>query len=149
MRLFTTMSLTHSDGCVLYNGGVDHSHYWYDFWDAERGRPISERAQLYETPKGVTIDGLFTREFDHCLDHATFLICLCNNRYCEPLFQRIIGFTLHDNRVVQAEWIQMSRRLVLVQQLWMRLRWWFPACPPGIGLQLPIGLSSIGLDVRF
>ena len=86
MRLFTTMSLTHSDGYVLYTIGSgsrqhehpwdneflaqtyghanqvphvhDHDHYWYDFWDADLGQPIGEKAQLYEN-RG----GLFIREF--------------------------------------------------------------------------------------
>ena len=58
MRVFTTMSLTHSDGYVLYNGGIQHEHYWYDFWDADLGKPIAEKAQLYENR-----EGLFIREF--------------------------------------------------------------------------------------
>ena len=38
-----------------------HSHaggYWHDFWDAELGQPVSEKAQHYEN-----IEGLFIREF--------------------------------------------------------------------------------------
>ena len=58
MRVFTTMSLTHSDGYVLYNDGIQHQHYWYDFWDADLGKPIGEKAQLYENR-----EGLFIREF--------------------------------------------------------------------------------------
>ena len=86
MRVFTTMSLTHSDGYVLYIRGIrhpihehdwsvfeithkeehdrgrehnhHHDHYWYDFWDANLGQPIGEKAQLYENR-----DGLFIREF--------------------------------------------------------------------------------------
>ena len=64
MRLFTTMSLTFSDGYVLYTtgkrifGGSDHEHIWYDFWDADLGKPIGAKAQLYENR-----DGLFIREF--------------------------------------------------------------------------------------
>ena len=58
MRAFTTMSLTHSDGYVLYNDGIQHEHYWYDFWDADLGQPIGSKAQLYENR-----DGLFIREF--------------------------------------------------------------------------------------
>ena len=58
MRVFTTISLTHSDGYVLYNGGIQHEHYWYDFWDADLGQPIGEKAQLYENR-----EGLFIREF--------------------------------------------------------------------------------------
>ena len=65
-RLFTTLSLTHSDGYVLYTDGMrsvdpqaqDHSHYWYPFWDADLGQPIGEKAQLYENQ-----EGLFIREF--------------------------------------------------------------------------------------
>ena len=88
MRLWTTMSLTHSDGYVVFTRGanllhpphpwefvpghadahaqgVPHSHqnqnYWYDFWDAPLGRPIGgdeTKAQLYENR-----EGLFIREF--------------------------------------------------------------------------------------
>ena len=67
MRVFTTLSLTHSDGYVLYNTGgayigePDHEHIWYDFWDANLGRPIGgneTKGQLYENR-----EGLFIREF--------------------------------------------------------------------------------------
>ena len=67
MRLFTTMGLTHSDGYVLYNtgkrfhGGPDHEHIWYDFWDADLGRPVGgteTKGQLYDNR-----DGVFIREF--------------------------------------------------------------------------------------
>ena len=64
MRLFTTMSLTFSDGYVLYTTGKwiygepDHAHIWYDFWDADLGQPIGEKAQHYGDG-----DGLFIREF--------------------------------------------------------------------------------------
>ena len=71
MRVFTTMSLTLSDGYVLYTDGtrsvdpkaLHHGHIWYDFWDADLGRPIGEKAALYKTPQGVSIEGLFIREF--------------------------------------------------------------------------------------
>ncbi|MCG9133883.1 hypothetical protein J5I95_19615, partial [Candidatus Poribacteria bacterium] len=67
MRVFTTLSLTHSDGyCIFrslvnrgeYNDGV---HIWYDFWNADLGRPIGgaeTKGQLYENR-----EGLFIREF--------------------------------------------------------------------------------------
>ena len=76
MRLFTTMSLTHSDGYILYTTGRSdffngfdekgefiphHEHIWYDFWNAPLGRPVGgakTKAQLYENR-----DGLFIREF--------------------------------------------------------------------------------------
>ena len=62
MRVFTTMSLTHSDGYVLFKtgktGALHHEHIWYDFWDAPLGRPIAEKAQLYEER-----DGVFIREY--------------------------------------------------------------------------------------
>ena len=59
MRVFTTMSLTHSDGYVLFQFGSNHDHYWYDFWDADLGHPLSEeKAQVYED-RG----GLYIREF--------------------------------------------------------------------------------------
>ena len=76
MRVFTTMSLTHSDGYVMYNtgrGGIrlpdsdpgdvhpfepGHEHLWYSFWDADLGHPIGLKAQQYQD-----IPGLFIREF--------------------------------------------------------------------------------------
>ena len=71
MRLFTTMSLTLSDGYVLYTTGfrdlknlgipdydADHDHLWHDFWDADLGQPLGAKAQPYQN-----IDGLFIREF--------------------------------------------------------------------------------------
>ena len=58
MRVFTAMSLTHSDGYVLFNNGVSHKHYWYDFWDADIGKPIGPKAHLYQN-----VEGLFIREF--------------------------------------------------------------------------------------
>ena len=90
MRLFTTMSLTHSDGYVSYVTGIwsgihkhayeiweghsaehtggdihdhTHEHYWYDFYDAPLGRPVGEKGQRYKTPKGMSIEGVFIREF--------------------------------------------------------------------------------------
>ena len=65
VRLFTTLSLTHSDGYVLYTtgsgdflGGADHDHLWYDFWDADLGHPVGPKTQRYQD-----IEGLFIREF--------------------------------------------------------------------------------------
>ena len=58
MRAFTTLSLTHSDGYVLFNLGEGHEHFWYDFWDADLGRPVGLTAQLYEE-----IPGLYIREY--------------------------------------------------------------------------------------
>ena len=66
MRVFTTLSLTHSDGYVLYTDGTrftdpkapDHRHLWFDFWDTDLGQPVGEKAQLYENR-----EGLFIREF--------------------------------------------------------------------------------------
>ena len=86
MRVFTTMGLTHSDGYVLYITGIrspnhehdwstfepthaevhdrgithnhHHDHYWYDFWDADLGKPIGPKVQQYQN-----VDGLFIREF--------------------------------------------------------------------------------------
>ena len=87
MRLFTTMSLTHSDGYVRFQSGISfeththfyevqeghsevharglpHSHpehYWYPFYDAPLGRPVGgdeTKGQLYDNR-----EGLFIREF--------------------------------------------------------------------------------------
>ncbi len=67
MRVFTTMSLTHSDGYVLYIEGItEKSHYWYDFWDADLGRPVGgdeTKGQHYVNTAGEMIEGLFIREF--------------------------------------------------------------------------------------
>ena len=63
MRAITTLSLTHSDGFVVYTISDKTSesiwtHYWYDFWDADLGRPVGEKSQLYQET-----DGLYIREF--------------------------------------------------------------------------------------
>lgn len=62
MRAFTAFGLTHSDGYVLFTDPThkgSHGHYWYDFWDADLGRPLSqEKAQLYDNRSG-----LYLREF--------------------------------------------------------------------------------------
>ena len=58
MRAITTMSLTHSDGYVLFETGRGHDHYWYDFWDVDLGRPVGEKFQFYEE-----IEKLYIREF--------------------------------------------------------------------------------------
>ena len=64
MRAMTALSLTFSDGYVLFvthflNGEHQHWHYWYDFWDADLGRPIGPKFALYDknTP------GLYIREY--------------------------------------------------------------------------------------
>ena len=38
----------------------DHLHNWYDFWDADLGQPIQEKAVQYQ---GIT--GFFIREFEN------------------------------------------------------------------------------------
>ena len=74
MRVFTTMSLTHSDGYVMYTTGTGaipgpdpdaiypwgpgHEHFWYPFWDANLGRPIGPKTQQYQN-----VEGLFIRKF--------------------------------------------------------------------------------------
>ena len=58
MRVFTTLSLTHSDGYVTFLDTSYTGHHWYDFWDADLGRPVGEKGQLYENR-----EGLFIREF--------------------------------------------------------------------------------------
>ena len=66
MRTFTTLTLTHTDGYTLIIKGrspgdlwYNHSHYWYDFWDADLGRPVGPKSQLYDED----IPGLYIREF--------------------------------------------------------------------------------------
>ena len=62
VRQFTTLSLTHSDGYVnVSSGAPDNRTLWYDFWDADLGRPVGgdeTKGQLYESR-----EGLFIREF--------------------------------------------------------------------------------------
>jgi hypothetical protein len=65
MRIITTLSLTHSDGYVLFGDdnaqpSSDHLHNWYDFWDAGLGKPVGKKAAIYNN-----IDGLFVREFEN------------------------------------------------------------------------------------
>jgi hypothetical protein len=60
MRLFTTMSLTLSDGYTLYTTGTYYQdHFWYPFWDADLGQPIGPTAQRYQED----IESLYIREF--------------------------------------------------------------------------------------
>ncbi len=69
MRIITTLSLTHSDGYVMYTTGANtaigpylwgpaRAQTWYPFWDADLGRPVDPIAQQYQN-----IEGLFIREF--------------------------------------------------------------------------------------
>lgn len=59
MRVFTTMTLTLSDGYALYTTGAwFHDHIWYDFWEADLGHPIGPKARQYQN-----VPGLFIREF--------------------------------------------------------------------------------------
>lgn len=87
MRVFTTLSLTHSDGYISYVTGfasLNHEHHyeiweghsgdhvqgdphdhthdksWHSFWDAPLGRPVSERGRLH-----ADREGLFIREFSN------------------------------------------------------------------------------------
>ena len=60
MRAVTTLSLTHSDGYVEYNiGHHEPIGYWYNFWDADLGRSVGPKSQLYDEG----IPGLYIREF--------------------------------------------------------------------------------------
>ena len=65
MRLFTTMSLTLSDGYSLYTLGTIggqkqyQKHIWHPFWDANLGQPIGPTVQRYQED----IEGLYIREF--------------------------------------------------------------------------------------
>ena len=59
MRAVTTLSLTHSDGYSVFVIGSGDDHYWYDFWDADLGRPVGPKTQLYDED----IPGLYIREF--------------------------------------------------------------------------------------
>ncbi len=59
MRVITTLSLTHSDGYSTFRAPVDGgANMWYDFYDADLGKPVGEKGQLCDG-----CDGLFIREF--------------------------------------------------------------------------------------
>ena len=59
MRVFTTLSLTHSDGYVEYkfhffsSSGPDV--HWNPFWDVDLGRPVGEKGILYRNREGLYI----------------------------------------------------------------------------------------------
>jgi hypothetical protein len=55
VRTLTTLSLTHADGYALYQREWGD---WHEFWDADLGRPVGEKGQLYQET-----EGLFIREF--------------------------------------------------------------------------------------
>ena len=59
MRATTTLSLTHSDGYVVFCFENHDEKYWYDFWDADLGRPVGPKSRLYDED----IPGLYLREF--------------------------------------------------------------------------------------
>ena len=61
MRLFTTMSLTHTDGSVLFTFAPGHEHVWYDFWDADLGQPVGPKTHYLVD--GSRYAGLYLREF--------------------------------------------------------------------------------------
>ncbi len=61
MRLFTTMSLTLSDGyTVLAEGSPHHYHFWYGFWDVDLGHPVGAKGQRYQDE-----EGMYIREFSN------------------------------------------------------------------------------------
>ena len=60
MRVTTTLGLTRSNSYVLFKiRNHAFEHYWYDFWDADLGRPIGEKSTLYDDE----IPGLYIREY--------------------------------------------------------------------------------------
>ena len=61
MRLFTTMSLTLSDGYVHFINGISGQqvHFRYPFLDVNLGQPVGPKAQRYQED----IEGLYIREF--------------------------------------------------------------------------------------
>ena len=55
MRVFTTLSLTHSDGYSVFVTPDPDGIMWYDFYDADLGRPVGEKAQTYDNRYGIFI----------------------------------------------------------------------------------------------
>ena len=58
MRLFTTISLTLSDGYAVVGKWRHPEGFWYPFWDADLGQPIGPTAQPYQN-----VPSLYIREF--------------------------------------------------------------------------------------
>ena len=56
MRAVTTLTLTHSNGYALFGDTWSHSHNWYDFWDTDLGKPVTEG---FQRPS----DEMYQREF--------------------------------------------------------------------------------------
>ena len=61
MRLATARTLTLSDGYVRYGYRGERSNYWYDFWDADLGRPVGGNETKGQTYNDI--EGLFIRGF--------------------------------------------------------------------------------------
>ena len=60
MRAMTTLMLTFSDGYIILVGDESvRGRYWYDFWDADLGRPVGPKFALYDED----IPGLYIREY--------------------------------------------------------------------------------------
>jgi hypothetical protein len=62
MRAATTLSMTHTDGYIMYTEPFyfpshDHGHNWYSFWEADMGVPTSARI---DRP-----DGAYQREYSN------------------------------------------------------------------------------------
>ena len=59
-RTLTALTLTLSDGYIFYVHPFKgkYKRYWYEFWDADLGRPVGEKGQLYQET-----EGLYIREF--------------------------------------------------------------------------------------
>ena len=58
MRCCTTLVLTMSNAFFSYRPDNQRDFNWYDFWDADLGKPVGEKRQRYNN-----IDGLFIREY--------------------------------------------------------------------------------------
>ena len=43
----------------FYIGEAHHDHIWYNFWEADLGKPVGEKGKLYDQ----NTEGLFIREF--------------------------------------------------------------------------------------
>ena len=59
MRVCSSLVLTMSNAFFSYRPNNQREYHWYEFWDADLGRPISGKAELYDS----NIEGLFIREF--------------------------------------------------------------------------------------
>jgi len=89
MRFFTTMTLTLTNGYVLFGDDnaipiSDHAHNWYDFWNLPIGKPVGNLNTLY---KGI--NNLYIREFENAWLVYNFSGTVQNVEFSETLINGV------------------------------------------------------------